>query len=68
MKKIQDGVHRAKRMDGSGYAYGYYRNNGNFPNAPKGHYIKEFGQNNHITPIHIDTLRYRLNGKWEIVE
>ena len=61
MKKIKDGTYRAKRMDGSGYVYGYHRT------KPHGHFIKEFGQDNWITPIHKSTLVYRINGKWKRV-
>ena len=62
MKRIKDGTYRAKRMDGSGYIYGHYRTRKNFPDVPV---IKELGQDNWITPIHKNTLMYRINGKWE---
>ena len=64
MREIKDGIYRAKRLDGSGYVYGYYRTRMNFPNAPEGHFIKEEGQDDWITQIHKNTLMYRINGKW----
>lgn len=67
MKKIKDGTYRAKRMDGSGYIYGYHRMRGNYPNAPKGCFICEYGQDNCITPVHRETLRHRVDGKWKKV-
>ena len=61
MKKIKDGTYRAKRMDGSGYVYGYYRYKEDYAGH---HFIKEIGQNDWITPIHKNTLVYRKDGKW----
>jgi len=59
MKKIKDGTYRAVRCDASGYVYGdYYGKSGN------NYHIKERGQNDWITPIKIDTLVVRKNGKW----
>ena len=59
MKKIKDGTYRAVRSDASGYVYGHYRGK-----RGPAYYIKEEDQEPWITPIKIETLRYRLNGKW----
>ena len=68
MKKIKDGTYRAVRMDASGYVYGYYRTKGaDWHNVSESHFIKEYGQDNWITPIQKDTLVYRIDGKWKKV-
>lgn len=58
MKKIKNGTYRAMRMDGSGYVYGTHRIESNV------NFIKARGQDNWLTPIKIETLVYRFNGKW----
>jgi len=66
MKKIEDGTYRAIRSDASGYVYGNYAYKKDFGNP---HCIKEDGQDNlnFVTPIKVDTLMYRRDGKWEKV-
>ena len=59
MKKIKNGTYKAVRCDASGYVYGFYRGK-----SGVSHYIKEEDQDNWVTPIKKETLRYRLNGKW----
>jgi hypothetical protein len=65
MKKIQDGTYRAVRCDASGYVYGEYLDKqGRDKHAPPGNFIDADPNDNWVTPIKMETLVYRVNGKW----
>lgn len=60
MKKIKDGTHRARNLNGGEYEYGCY-----VGKQGGSHMLVRDGEEGvWQTPIKIKTLRYRLNGKW----